>query len=66
MDNRVGNCRWVVPPKVQLSSPEVIAALDFSQSQLKGSFVHMAAADAPLHYYRLLVEEWMLPSRSST
>lgn len=61
MDEREGNLLWHTPPKAELASAEVISDLDFSRDSLRGHSVHMVKGDCPDHYYRLLVEKWMLP-----
>lgn len=61
MDERYPNVRWRAPPRVQLTSPEVVGDVDMAASRLEGGSVAVLKADAPDYYYTLRVEEWMLP-----
>ena len=52
---------WEEPKKVQLSSPEAVAALDFSEEALEGGCVAQWKADVPDCFYGLQLEPWQRP-----
>ena len=56
-----GNALWEEPKKVQLSSPEAVAALDFSEEALQGGCVAQWKADVPDCFYGLQLEPWQRP-----
>ena len=58
MDQRWGNCQWMPPPRAQMSSPETIADMDLSMTQLKGGRAHLISGDLPEFYYTLGLEDW--------
>ena len=61
IDERVENPKWSTPPKAQLTSPESIAALDFSPQTLHQGEAAMWKGDVPHFYYRLGLEDWQMP-----
>ena len=61
IDERWENPRWEDPPKANLSSPESIAALDFSPGSIQSGSIAMWKGDIPHFYYRLGIEEWQKP-----